>query len=147
MRPRRASDACRSFTPPPARAGWQISNPADPLGGAAARFARDLHGGAASSALRAKSIALTGFLEVLLERLAPHVQIITPREPAQRGCQLSLRDRARGRAAFSSSSSARGVVCDWREPDICASRPCRSTTASRMSGVFRERLRRHWKAA
>jgi len=65
--------------------------------------------------LRAKSIALTGFLEFLLERLTPAVRIITPREPAERGCQLSLHIDG-GRPVFERLSAA-GVVCDWREPD------------------------------
>ena len=52
--------------------------------------------------LRRKSVLLTGYLEALLHRLrlvAPvaladgnrGVEIVTPSEPASRGCQLSLR--------------------------------------------------------
>lgn len=50
--------------------------------------------------LRKKSILLTGYLEHLLkhyysednseQRKNPHVRIITPSNPAERGCQLSL---------------------------------------------------------
>ena len=72
-------------------------------------------------ALRAKSVQLTGLLEAMLrERLADTLQVITPADPAQRGCQLSLRvagGRQRGRALFE-FLVARGIVGDWREPDV-----------------------------
>jgi len=48
------------------------------------------------------------------------VQIITPREPASRGCQLSIRiagGTSPGRRVFE-RLRAGGVVCDWRNPDI-----------------------------
>jgi kynureninase len=56
----------------------------------------------------------------LLRPLAPAVEILTPHDSARRGCQLSLRLAAgavRGRRVFD-ALSARGVVCDWRSPDI-----------------------------
>jgi kynureninase len=100
-------------------AAWQISNPpilaAAPLVASLAIFLQ-----AGMEALRAKSVALTGFLEELLRPLAPAVQILTPHEPARRGCQLSLRLAAgehRGKQVFD-ALAARGVVCDWRSPDI-----------------------------
>jgi kynureninase len=100
-------------------AAWQISNPpilaAAPLIASLSIFLQ-----AGSEALRAKSVALTGFLEELLRPLAPAVQILTPREPERRGCQLSLRLAAgehRGKQVFD-ALGARGIVCDWRSPDI-----------------------------
>ena len=72
------------------------------------------------SALRAKSIALTGWLERLLQQHADEaLTVVTPSDPAQRGCQLSLRLRAaaHGRELFEALGRS-GVVCDWREPDI-----------------------------
>jgi kynureninase len=72
-------------------------------------------------ALRAKSERLTGFLESLVRaHLADTLEILTPADPAQRGCQLSLRvagGRERGRALFEFLAT-RGIVGDWREPDI-----------------------------
>ena len=70
--------------------------------------------------LRSKSVALTGFLEELLQPLAPRVAVITPRQSAARGCQLSLRiagGAVPGRRVFE-RLRAGGVVCDWRYPDI-----------------------------
>jgi kynureninase len=72
-------------------------------------------------ALRRKSLALTGYLETLLaSHLGERVRILTPSDPARRGCQLSLAlvdGRERGRQVFDALSTA-GVVCDWREPDV-----------------------------
>jgi kynureninase len=53
-------------------------------------------------------------------RHGAQLQCVTPREDAQRGCQLSLRvcaGRDTGRALFD-ALTAQGVVIDWREPDI-----------------------------
>jgi kynureninase len=65
--------------------------------------------------LRAKSIRLTGFLEFLLDQRVPSADILTPRDPADRGCQLSLRI-ADGRRVYERLRAA-GFVCDWREPE------------------------------
>ena len=71
-------------------------------------------------ALRARSIALTGYVE---EGLAPlhqlGVEVITPREPARRGAQLSLRfGSAPAADAVLARLAADGVVADFRAPDI-----------------------------
>lgn len=100
--------------------GWQISNPPilsmTPLLASFALFRE-----AGLPALRAKSVRLTGFLEALIDaRLDGRISIATPRDPQQRGCQLSLRLEAgfaTGRAVFDALSS-RDVICDWREPDV-----------------------------
>jgi kynureninase len=100
-------------------AAWQISNPpilsAAPLIASLAIFLE-----AGMERLREKSVALTGFLEELLHPLQPAVQILTPHDPARRGCQLSLRlagGEHRGKQVFH-ALAAHGVVCDWRSPDI-----------------------------
>ena len=100
-------------------AAWQVSNPpilaAAPLVASLAIFTS-----ARMERLREKALALTAFLERSLASLTPAVQIITPHEPARRGCQLSLRiagGAARGTRVFSGLTE-RGVVCDWRAPDI-----------------------------
>jgi kynureninase len=45
------------------------------------------------------------------------VTIITPRDPQQRGAQLSLRIKNQGRAVHTNLGQAH-VLCDWREPDV-----------------------------
>jgi kynureninase len=109
------------FVPTPGADGWQLSNP-PVLGLAPLRASLDLFARAGGmQALRERSLRLTGYLEALIgERLADTLQIVTPRDPAQRGAQLSLRvagGRERGRALFEHLEHA-GIVGDWREPDV-----------------------------
>lgn len=108
------------FVPMAGAEGWQQSNPPvlalAPLVAALAAF-----DAAGLPRLRAKSLALTAFARRLIgERLAGRITIITPAADAERGCQLSLRvagGPAVGRRAFA-SLTARGVIGDWREPDV-----------------------------
>jgi len=70
--------------------------------------------------LRAKSLALSAFLDQLLAERTPELHSVTPHEPPARGAQLSLRiegGAARGRSVFHWLTEHQ-VVCDWREPDI-----------------------------
>jgi kynureninase len=110
------------FRPAPGAAGWQVSNP--PILSAAPLIpSLRLFESAGIDRLRTKSEALTAFLEALLEPLP--LEIVTPRDPAARGSQLSLRLGARtphGQAGHARAIAARlaaeGIVCDSREPDI-----------------------------
>jgi len=108
------------FVPELGAEGWQLSNP-PVLGLAPLRASLELFDQAGMPALRAKSLQLTGHLEALvLARLSNVLQIVTPTEPERRGCQLSLRvagGRAQGRALFEHLQS-KGVLGDWREPDV-----------------------------
>jgi kynureninase len=108
------------FSPTPGADGWQLSNPPI-LGLAPLRASLDQFDRATLPALRAKSERLTGYLESLIDaELRDVLQVVTPRDRAQRGCQLSIRvagGRERGRALFEYLAS-RGVLGDWREPDV-----------------------------
>jgi kynureninase len=107
------------FEPATGAAGWAVSNP-PVFSTAALRASLPLFENAGMAALRAKSVALTAWLERLVRQQAgAAITIITPPDPAQRGCQLSLRLRAaeRGRALFEALGRG-GIVCDWREPDV-----------------------------
>jgi len=104
------------FDPITGAEGWQISNPPI-LALAALRASLDLFQEAGITALREKSIKLTSFLErLLLARAADRIEIITPREPERRGCQLSLR-LSGGKETFQRLGE-RGIISDWREPDV-----------------------------
>ena len=108
------------FVPTAGADGWQLSNPPI-LALAPLRASLDVFHRAGIDRLRAKSRELTAFLEALIRaRLQGAIEIVTPAEPERRGCQLSLRvigGRARGRALFE-HLIARGVIGDWREPDV-----------------------------
>jgi kynureninase len=97
-------------------AGWKVSTPPMlslvPLSVSLAIFEE-----VGMPALRARSIALTGYLRSLLDSTG--VAMMTPREPEARGAQLSVRF---GSAAIAQRALRRlgeaGVVADFREPDI-----------------------------
>ncbi|TZF91005.1 kynureninase [Cognatilysobacter lacus] len=108
------------FVPAEGADGWQLSNPPI-LAMAPLRASLELFDRAGMPALRRKSRSLTGYLGQLIDaRLADVLEIVTPRDPTGRGCQLSLRVRGgrdRGRALFQALAT-RGVLGDWREPDV-----------------------------
>jgi kynureninase len=105
------------FLPREGADGWQLSNPPI-LAMAPLRASLELFDEAGLTALRAKSVVLTGYLEWLLEQAAGSpFQVITPPAPEERGCQLSLRVLDRPRERFRDLENA-GVVGDFREPDV-----------------------------
>lgn len=97
--------------------GWQLSNPPI-LSMAPLRVALEQFDRAGMDALRRKSESLTGYLEALLLAIpgAP-VRILTPANPAERGCQLSLHLPGRGRWLFDALRN-QGILGDYREPDV-----------------------------
>jgi kynureninase len=109
------------FTPIAGAEGWQISNP--PILSSAPLLASlDIFRRAGLERLREKSVALTGFLQRLIEGLLlpESIEIITPSEPRDRGCQLSLRLARPAHEARRCHQRliAAGIIGDWREPDI-----------------------------
>ena len=98
--------------------GWQLSNP-PVLSAAPLIVSMNLFKQAGFEALRTKSEILTGYLEFLLqENLPSSMQIITPANPRQRGCQLSVRiTQGNGKKIFKGLEDQH-VICDWREPDV-----------------------------
>ena len=104
------------FVPDHGAAGWKVSTASmlalAPLAASLAIFDE-----VGMPALRARSVALTGYLAGLLDDLG--VDVITPRDPAARGAQLSLRfDTAARAEAVLAGLAARGVVSDVRAPDL-----------------------------
>jgi kynureninase len=103
------------FRPMPGADGWQVATP-NVLAMATHRAALELFDEAGFENLRQKSEALTGYLEFLLADF-PNLEILTPRAPVERGCQLSVLVRRNGRALFE-ALHARGIWGDWRDPDV-----------------------------
>ena len=105
---------------------WQLSNPPI-LSLAAIRASLDLFEEVGRfEKLREKSILLTGYFEWLLkEELGDLVSIITPADSAQRGCQLSLTIDSRNRKGkeVHEELEARGLMTDWREPNVIRAAP------------------------
>ena len=99
--------------------GWQLSN--HPILLSAAHLASlEIIQEAGMKRLRRKSEQLTGYLEFLLLRIDPegmHYKLLTPSNPKERGCQLSLYMKKNGKKIFSRLSRA-GVIADWREPAV-----------------------------
>ena len=82
------------------------------------RASLDIYDKAGMQPLREKSLQLTAYLEFLLGDLKSlPFSMITPRDPQQRGCQLSLLFHERGREVFNALTEE-GIVADWREPDV-----------------------------
>ena len=105
------------FDPLPGAEGWQLSNP--PIFQLAAlRASLEIFDSAGMAEIRKKGGRLTGFLEFLLGHLPKdYCTIITPRDVAQRGSQLSLRLRGNSKELLKDLAT-KGVLCDFREPDI-----------------------------
>lgn len=109
----------KGFVPMAGAAGWQLSN-GSVLAFAAHRASLDMFVEATMPAIRKKSEQLTGYLEFLIEDLREkgyHFNIITPKNPAARGCQLSVLTDEQGKILFDFLTD-NGVICDWREPNV-----------------------------
>jgi kynureninase len=109
----------KGFVPMPGADGWQLSN-FPVLSGAALLASLQIFEKTGMKALRSKSLLLTGYLEFLLHQIPAHQDcftIITPQDPKQRGCQLSLLMHRKGKVVFDRLTRA-GVIADWREPNV-----------------------------
>ncbi len=97
--------------------GWQLSNPPI-LSMAAIRASLDIFEEAGMENIITKQKKLTGYLEFLLHELKnERISIITPSNPDERGCQLSLAVKNADRSLHNKLTKAR-VISDWREPDV-----------------------------
>lgn len=110
----------KGFDPIPTAEGWQLSN-APVLSMAAHKASLDIFEEAGWEKLEAKRLQQNVFLDQVLkdasERFHGQLEIITPTETAQRGCQVSMLVHKNGRDVFNKLTKA-GVIADWREPDV-----------------------------
>lgn len=111
-----------NFDPIPGAEGWQLSNP--PIFQLAAlRASMELFDKAGMANLRRKGDVLTAYLEYLLSDIGgDFFKVITPQDPSQRGSQLSIKLKSQPKD-FVKKLGEKGVICDFREPDIMRAAP------------------------
>ena len=106
----------------PGAEGWQLSNPPI-LSMAAIKASLDMFQEVGIEKLTAKSKKLTGYFEFLLNSLEGNaIKIITPSNPDERGCQLSIQVKNADKSLHDKLTEA-GVISDWREPDVIRCAP------------------------
>lgn len=111
----------KTFDPMQTAEAWQLSN-APVLAMAVHKASLDIFMEAGFENLRKKSVELTNYLEFVIDEISEqsenvNFEIITPRAVNQRGCQLSILCHGQGRALFD-ALTAKGVIADWREPNV-----------------------------
>ncbi|SFT85493.1 Kynureninase [Lishizhenia tianjinensis] len=109
------------FNPMKGAEGWQLSN-APVLGMAAHLASLDIFDEVGMEKLCAKRDDLTAYLEFVIDEISARnenatFEIITPRDKSKRGAQLSILAHGQGKALFDAMTE-RGVVADWREPNV-----------------------------
>jgi kynureninase len=111
----------KGFDPIPTAESWQLSN-APVLSMAAHKAAIDMFDEVGMDALCEKRDKLTGYLEFIIDSINEEkggnvLEIITPRDKKHRGAQLSIIAHGQGKDLFN-RLMAKGVVPDWREPNV-----------------------------
>jgi kynureninase len=111
----------KGFIPMEGAAGWQLSN-AQIFPMAIHKASLELFDEAGIENLRLKSEMLTGYLYFILKDFTDHLTVITPEDPTQRGCQLSVIVKKDGKKLFDYLQS-QNILPDWREPDVIRMSP------------------------
>jgi len=109
----------KGFKPMFGADGWQLAN-SNVLALAAHQASLDIFQEAGMERLRQKSELLTGYLEFLLDEINGErkvIEIITPKNANERGCQLSLLVKKGGKAVFDELYQ-NAIVGDWRHPNV-----------------------------
>lgn len=113
------------FDPIESAEAWQMSN-APILSMAAHKAALDIFVEAGMSSMREKSLNLTGYLEFIVNEVRKttgvELQILTPTNPNERGCQLSIVVPGATKQLVKDLAE-RGIVVDWREPNVIRMAP------------------------
>lgn len=106
----------------PSVEAWQLSNP--PIFQLASLLSSlELFREAGMDSLRRKSEGLTSYLEYLIVgTFGDRELIITPSDPVDRGAQLSFKLPSGGRQVLETLRH-RGVICDFREPNVIRAAP------------------------
>jgi len=113
------------YIPIPGAEGWQLSN-APIFSMAAARASLDIFDEVGMEPLVKKSKLLTGYLEYIIQEINKKhgncLEIITSKNPNERGCQLSIIAHGRGHK-LCVQLTKKGAFVDWREPNIIRAAP------------------------
>lgn len=105
------------FVPVESADAWQLSNPPI-LALAPLKTSLSIFDRAGMTALREKSEKLSAYLLNLLDESGrPGFEIITPRDPAARGCQLSIRVPGDAKSVLTKLMDE-GIIADFRRPDV-----------------------------
>lgn len=131
------------FVPVASADAWQLSNPPI-LALAPLRESLSIFDRATMSALRDKSSKLTEYFVYLISltrdalahrgptaskpnetsrSLRDHLDILTPERFDERGCQWSIAIKSGDTRTLHSRLQARGIVCDFREPNVIRAAP------------------------
>lgn len=106
----------------PGAEGWQLSNPPI-LSMAAIKASLDMFAEVGMEALREKSEKLTGYFEFLINQInSDSIKIITPSNPKERGCQLSIQVKNADKDLHVKLTE-NNIITDWREPDVIRCAP------------------------
>lgn len=111
----------KGFKPMEGAAGWQLSN-AQIFPMAIHKASLELFEQAGMENLRKKSEQLTAYLEAVLKQFEQYLTVITPANPAERGCQLSVIVKENGKQLFDYLVE-NNIMPDWREPDVIRMSP------------------------
>ncbi len=115
----------KGFDPMPTAESWQLSN-APVLSMAAHLSALTIFDEIGMEKLRHKTIRLSGYLEFLIDEISSelnvNLEILTPRNWEERGCQLSIVAHGYGKKLFEKLMTE-GVIVDWREPNVIRMAP------------------------
>ncbi len=111
----------KGFDPIPTAEGWQLSN-APVLSMAAHKAALDVFEEAGMDKLHEKRKLLAGYLHFVLNDINTRqkekvLEIITPANETERGCQVSILMLKGGKEIFNELTK-QGVIADWREPNV-----------------------------
>lgn len=111
----------KDFMPMATAEGWQLSN-APVLSMAAHKASLDIFAEAGMDTLIAKSKLLSNYLLFILEEInttaSPRIlQVISPTNEEEKGCQVSMLMLQNGKNIFEALKK-HGVLADWREPDV-----------------------------
>ena len=111
----------KGFNPIPTAEGWQLSN-APILSMAVHKASLDIFDEAGIDKLHQKRESLAGYLHFILHAIndwQPEniLEIITPANEKERGCQVSILMLKYGKKIFDELTK-QGVFADWREPNV-----------------------------